>query len=267
MSTVSQQTIERIRKKLPARAKLPASFTRLVGAQLPVDVKWTNLTQYELKSSASKESVPFLQLGDGGLVCFWFHEDTVPIIHIGAHGELEIVASDFDEFLRAINSRRTGLPDLDEADEPIHVAGIKKAPVRKKHAKLQAQLAKWFEAHSALQKPLKTDTSDTLRRRVFSIATAMIKDGRSKVYPAKHRYWSMTFRAERIGSRFKLSYLDYGEWYPVPASYGLESVMNKVLALVKHPKRNQFEIEATVDGLVSVDRDKELVLVPDNLKG
>jgi hypothetical protein len=264
MPKTSELRIEQIRKKLPAGAKLPSSFGRLMEDKLPVDIRWTSLAQYELKSSASKEAVPFLALGDGGIICFWFHGDPAPIVHIGAHGEVEVVAANFDAFLRDINSRRTGISDLDEADEPIRIPGVRKAATRKKHKKLQVQLQEWFESHSALQKPLKASTSDALRRRFVRIAKAMLKKGLSKVYSAKDDDWSMTFRAQRTGSRLKLTYLDYGEWYDVPASYGLEATINEVLALVKHPKRKQFEIEVTVDGLVSVDRDKELVLVPDN---
>jgi len=43
-------------------------------------------------------AVPFLRRSDGGLVAFWYRGEPPCIVYIGAHGELEVLAPDFDEF-------------------------------------------------------------------------------------------------------------------------------------------------------------------------
>ena len=72
----------------------------------------------------------------------------------------------------------------------------------------------------------------------------------------------MHFRIERKGVNLSVTYLDYGKWYPVPEKYQIENEVKSLLQHVKHKKRRQYELEVSSSGIVSIDRDRELVLVP-----
>jgi hypothetical protein len=127
---------------------------------------------------------------------------------------------------------------------------------------LQEKFDKWFKQHTSLLEPLSTPGTESLRQRVHKIAEDMIRDGRSKVYTFSSPWWSMDFRVERDGDELSISYLDFGEWYPLPAKYKLAEEVAAMLKLVKNKKRRRYELSTCTAGIVSIDRDRELVLVP-----
>ena len=71
----------------------------------------------------------------------------------------------------------------------------------------------------------------------------------------------MDFRIERDGEDLSITYLDFGEWYPVPAKYKLAEEVAALLELVKNKKRRRYELSICSAGIVSIARDRELVLV------
>jgi hypothetical protein len=106
----------KIRQRIPEGYKLPERFDEFLQAEPPFDVEWNSLKPYDLQRSAEKEVVPFLHLPDGGLVAFWYHATSPAIVYISGHGELRVIARDFDNFLRGLNTRSTGLPDFAETN-------------------------------------------------------------------------------------------------------------------------------------------------------
>ena len=253
---------DKVRRHVPQGRKLPARFDDFLRASLPFRVEWNDLGAYGLKPSATTEALPFLRLPDGGLVALWYHAAEPAVVHIGGHGELKVIASDFDNFLKGIGARSSGLPDIDEGDERFSVPGVRGKPNTAGLPALQDRFDKWFKQHTSLLEPSAAPGAETLRRRVCAIAERMIRDGRSKVYTLSSPWWSIDFQIERDGDDLSITYLDFGVWYQVPANYKLAEVVAALLQLVKNKKRRRYELLICSAGIVSIDRDRELVLVP-----
>lgn len=253
---------DQVRRHVPKGRKLPARFDDFLRAKLPFRVEWNNLDAYGLKPSARKEAVPFLRMPDGGLAALWYHAAEPAVVHIGGHGELKVVASDFDNFLKGIGARCSGLPDIDDGEEGFSLSGVRGKPNGAQLPALQKKFDKWFKQHTSLLEPLVSSEAESLRRRVRKIAEDMIRDGRSKVYTLSSPWWSMHFQIERDGDDVSITYLDFGEWYQVPAKYKLAEEVAASLKLVKHKKRRRYELSVCCAGILSIDGDRELVLVP-----
>jgi hypothetical protein len=121
--TKSWVKADEVRRHVPPGRNLPTRFDDFLQAEPPFRVEWNDLDAYSLKPSATTEAVPFLQLPDGALVALWYHAAVPAVVLIGAHGELKVVARDFDDFLKAVAARSSGLPDFDEAEGPFRVPG------------------------------------------------------------------------------------------------------------------------------------------------
>jgi hypothetical protein len=239
----------------------PVKFASFVKLDLPYSVEWNDLDAYSLKPAAQEVFAPFLRLSDGGLIALWYRTESPAVVHIGGHGESAFLAPDFDEFLRRAATRRTGLPDLD--DEPaLRVPKVKGEPSTDDETALREEFAAALEKHSALLPPKKSPETELLRQRVIEIATEMIRDGRSKFHTLASTWWSMDFEIARRGSELTITYLDYGQWYPVPIHYGLHDVVIELLKHVENNDRDRYELSAGCWGGVSIDRDRELILVP-----
>src|SRR5262249_14781253 len=153
------------RRRVPKGRTLPVRFDDFLRARLPFRVEWNDLDAYGLKPSATKEAVPFLRLPDGGLVALWYHAAEPTVVHIGAHGELKVVASDFDDFLEAVGARCSGLPDIDEGKESFSVPEVRGRPNRAGLPALQEKFEKWFKQHTSLLDPLSSPKAESLRQR------------------------------------------------------------------------------------------------------
>jgi hypothetical protein len=251
-----------IRRQIPQGRELPARFDDFLNARPPFAIEWNDLDAYSLKPTARKEAVPFLRFPDGGLVAFWYHSASPAIVHIGAHGELKVIAHDFDDFLKGIGARCSGLPDFDEAERAFCLPGVEGKPTREGLPALQEKFEAWFKKHTSLQEPLAGPAVEALRQRVHRIAEEMIGDGRSKVYTLSSPWWSMKFQIERNDTDLSVSYLDYGKWYPVAAKYNLVQEIVELLKMVQNKTRHHYELSVCSAGIVSINRDRELVLVP-----
>lgn len=252
---------DQVRRHIPKGRKLPARFDDYLQANLPFRVEWNNLDAYGLKRSATKEALPFLHMPDGTLVALWYHAAEPAVVLIGAHGDSKVVASDFNNFLKGIGSRSSGVQDIDEGEKRLTVPGVRGKPNPARLPALQKKFDAWFKQHTSLLEPLVVPIAEALRRRVHKIAEGMIRDGHSKVYTLSSPWWSMNFRVERDGDDLSITYLDFGEWYPVPTKYKLAVEVAELLKLVKHKKRRRYELSTCAAGIVSIDRDRELVLV------
>ncbi|HJT35142.1 MAG TPA: hypothetical protein VJ783_24160 [Pirellulales bacterium] len=253
---------DEIRRRVPNGRMLPARFGDLLRAELQFRVEWNALDDYGLKPSAMNDAVPFLRLPDGGVVALWYHSVEPAIVHIGAYGELQVIASNFENFLSGIEMRCCGLPDIDEGEASYSVPGVCGRPDLAGLPALQEKFDKWFKQHTSLLEPFVSRETELLRKRLLRIAEDMIRDGCSKVYTLSSPWWSMDFRIERDDEELSITYLDFGEWYRVPTKYKIGGVIEALLSLAKNKKLRQYEVSICSAGIVSIDRDRELVLVP-----
>jgi hypothetical protein len=253
---------ESIRRHLPKGRSLPAGFDDFVRVVPAAAVQWNDLDAYSLKPSARREAVPFFRLPDGGLVALWYHGSSPAVVHIGGHGELQVLATDFDNFLKGLAARCSGLPDFDEGEESVRIPGIRGKPDVSGLPEFQRQFDEWFQQHTSLLTPDSTPEAEALRQRVFAIAERMLGDGLCRVYTQSSSWWSMRYRIEREQEELRITYLDYGEWYEVPAKYHLGEEVQSLLRLAKSKRLTRYELEVCSPGIVSVDNDRQLVLVP-----
>jgi len=260
--TVSKQ-LTRIERKIPKGKKLPAGFTALGSANLPIRLAWSGLKSHGLLESAEQEMVPFIHVADGSLVALWFSVTPPAVALIDAHGESpRVIAKDFPNFLRAISASRTGVPDIDNDCAEITIRRFTGKPVRAGVAGLQRSLAKWVSEHTSNLNPNASPDAEVLRKRIHKVARHMIRDGLSAVYKLRHDYWDMDYRIQRKRNALLIEYLDYGKWYAVPIKYDLVPLVASLLSMAKNQKQRKYEMTVTKDGIVSVDDDKQLVLVP-----
>jgi hypothetical protein len=255
---------DEVRAHLPKGCELPSRFDEFVRAEPECRVEWNDLDSYPLKPSATKEAVPFLRLSDGALVALWYHRPSPAVVLIGGHGELKVVAASFDDFLKALAVQRSGVPDFDSEERlPFVVPGTKGKPNTAGLAELQELFQQWFKKHTSLLPPLRTPETELLRQRIYAIAEVMSRDGRPKPFTyGATTLWSHHYRVERKESGLAISYLDYGKWYPVPEEYKLTDKVSSLLELVQDKNRDQYEFVVHCKGLVSVDRDRQLLLLP-----
>ena len=70
----------------------------------------------------------------------------------------------------------------------------------------------------------------------------------------------MDFEIERTENGHSTTYRGFGKLYPVPGAYKFEAEIGALLKLVKHKKRDKYELNVNIVGSVSIDRSRELVL-------
>lgn len=255
---------EQVWQRVPKGRALPTRFDAFVAADPPFTIEWNDLDAYSLKSSATTEAVSFLRLPDGASVALWYLEAKPAVVLIGGHGELRVVARSFDDFLCAVALQKSGIPDFDsEESAPFVVPGTEGEPNTDGLEALQERFRQWFKDHTSLLPPLETPEAEALRRRVHAIAAAMTNDDRPKAFSAGGQtFWMIHYRAERTPGALSVSYLDRGVWYPVPTEYGLTTEVTALLELVKDKDRDRYEFTVMSQGLVSVDRARQLLLLP-----
>lgn len=265
--------VDSIIKNLPASFSLPINFDAFVSSITTnnpnlhafFDILWTNPEDFELVKDAKLELIPFVRFGDGGIAAFWINTaSNVPIIHINTEGGFHVAASSFDEFVKRIELQLTGIPDIDDPECKILFNFTKKDDIDLSElSSLDAQLKEWFKKNTALQQPILTSQTEEIRKKLHSIAYDMIKDGLNKVYTLESTYWSMSYK---IYDNKEVCYLDYGNWYPVPSNYSVLEEALKLLPYTKSKKLETFELLIVNNGIVSINRDRELVLIPPGLR-
>jgi hypothetical protein len=260
----SESRIRRLKAKFPKDFAFSAEFESFLATDMPIQIGWTSLDRYSLKKSAERELLPFITLGDGSLVAVWLSVDPPPVVCVDSHGaSCRIIASGILEFLQLARARKTGLHDIDDAS--LFGSDQKRISIREPSGRslrnLQAKLDCWSAENSSLQTPTISPNSENLRRKIMKVARSMLRDGRSKVYKVNDEWWELDFRIE-CGSGIEIEYLDYGQWYRVPEEYGMAALVGELRLLVKRGKKKAFEMNVCKDGIVSIDKDRELVLQP-----
>lgn len=119
-----------LHERLPNGFALPAGFDAFVktaAATNPAregffDIMWSSPGELGFRRECLVELVPFLRLGDGGVVAFWLGKNasaSAAIVHLDSEGQNQVVAANFDDFLARLALRKTGVPDMDQAEAAI----------------------------------------------------------------------------------------------------------------------------------------------------
>lgn len=253
-----------VRKSLPKGCKLPKKFEAFIAAEPKLPIDWESLEPLGLKPAAMQEVLPFMRTLTGGLVSFWYHAAEPAVVYFGDEGELDVLALNFDEFLKGAVLGKSGVHDLDSSEPRLQMPAVTGEPLQAGLDALQIKFAAWWKQNKALLDG-QTDLED-LRERVHAVAKKMIAEGKSKVYKLGSKYWSMQFQIERTREGIAVTYLDYGKYYPVPKEYDFVLLVEKLLAHTKNQNKAQYDLLVTDSGIVSIDRDRELVLMSAQLK-
>ena len=245
---------------LPDKVDLPSKFSQFAKLKLPGTIEWSDIEVFQLKPSAKKEIVPFLNFDDGGILAFWYFEHECTIVYMGSEGELELISEDFESFLKLLCNKQTSLSIFDDSEIDFKISHQDKIINSDRLRELNKHFLAWCKEHTLLLEPETSEYSEKLRRLIMKIATDFLDDGLSKVYTKESEWWSLSFNIKRGKNRIHITYLDYGKWYNLPPKYELEKVVIELLELVKNKNKLEYELSVCSAGIVSIDRDTELVL-------
>lgn len=235
-------------------------------------------------SDAWRQLAAFGSGPEGSKLALWLYAgtdtSTAPVVHLGSEGDqLIVLADNFRDFLAlfGIGYGELGFDDLSQPPaEPETAARLREwlvaefgvrcpetgiALVQRAQAR-HPDFAQWVHAAQEATITRGKPEAETLRQRIHRIAEDMIRDGRSKVYTLSSTWWSMDFKIEGDGDDLSITYLDFGQWYPVPPNYRLAEEVAALLKFVKNNERRRYELSTSITGILSVGPNRELVLVP-----
>lgn len=252
-----------IRAKLPAGRELPAKFDAFVRAAAAkcVCIEWNDPDPFGFKRTARKQLLPFLKIGDGGLIALWYHADVPAILHIGSEGQREVIAATFDDYLKEINAKFTDDAEYRYADSRYRIPGVKGKPNRGKLAELRTKFDAWFEQYTTFRKPLVKPEAESLRRQACAIVEKILRDERSQTDSQEPSWHSMTLKIERSGDDIAITRRVHGEWRPLPRKYKFSEVARGLLKFVLNKKRKSYEVLVTRHGTLSIEHTRQLILV------
>jgi hypothetical protein len=253
-----------VRKKLPKGKSLPKKFDDFIAAQPELPIEWDDLDSLGLKPQGLQEALPFMKTYTGGRVAFWYHTADPAVVYFGDEGELDVLAVNFDEFLKGAMLGKSGVHDLDDSEPRLNVNGVTGKPSKKGLAALQKKFDAWWKQN----KGLLDGQSDLegLRKRVVALGKQMILDGKSKVYTPDKGYWRMSYKIERTPKNLVVTYLDRGKYYPVPKKYAIVPLVEELLQHVQNKSKAEYTLSVSDSEIVSIDRERELLLISAKLK-
>jgi len=266
-TTRAARKVATIQRKLRGRVRLPAEFPAFVELVThPKDprrdlmnVRWSD-PRWLLNAdkSAVDSFVPFLLFADGGVAAFWVDGTALRVVRCDSEGQYAVLAQDFRDFTARLAKPDAELLDQLELQGPLDTRAHEP---RRVPASTNKAFSRWVESHSLDAKTPQTATTDEIRKTLHAIARRMVDDGLSKVYKPSDAHWKMTFRLMKVADRWTITYLDYGDWYPMPAQYGLEAVLPDLLPAMKTRKKS-YELAIWQDGKVFADRGNQIYLEP-----
>lgn len=233
-----------------------------VNENLQVNFRSMLLEDPELKEDHLKKLIPFLGMSDGGYVAFWVLEDSLPIVYFDTEGGQGVCANSFEEFLARIPLKNTQVSDIDSPYQELNIDNIKLVNSEVNSIEeLDKQFQDWYEEGSLLLKPFESEETEEIRKEIYSITVKMLEDGLDKLHTTESNWWSFDFRVDVKFGKTHIEYVDYGEWYSVPKQYKLVNEVEKLKPFFKSKNLKEFEFVVTKAGTVSVNHDRELLLV------
>ncbi len=261
-----------VRKRLPRGRRLPTefpAFIKLVTSEKGprADVLRVGTSDPANLLNVTKEAaahvVPFITLGDGGIIGLWYRDGDPCVVHHDSEGAHRILAHTFHDFLRMLAAPSPSFRERVELDVPLDTSALVSSQKPKRVTTAHnRKLTEWLEQHSLSAKPQRSPTSQRLRRQLVAIARRMLADGLSRVNKPRDFYWSMNLRLVKRAGRWQVTYLDYGQWYPLPAKYGLLALLPDLLSLMKNPRKPRYELNIVKTGFVFADGGNQLSLEP-----
>ncbi len=245
---------------LPDKVDLPSKFNQFSKLRLPGMIGWSDIETFQLKSSAKKEIVPFLNFDDGGILAFWYFGHECIIVYMGSEGEQEVISENFESFLKLLCDKQTSLSIFDDSEIDFNISYQDIIINSERISELNKHFLVWYKEHTSLLEPETSDYSEKLRRQIMKIAIDFLDNGLCKVYTKESEWWNLSFNIKKDKDNIYITYLDYGKWYNLPPKYELEKVVIELLELVKNKNKTEYELSVCSAGIVSIDRDTELVL-------
>jgi hypothetical protein len=231
-----------------------------------MELTWTDpLPLLNADRGALDSILPFVRMGDGGVIALFWHDAEPCVVHCDSEGESAVIASSFVDFLARLARPTPDFMDRMEIETAIDTSKlIDPGPAPKRvAASLARKFSAWLESHSLSAKPDDSPVGSVLAQKLVAMAQRMLEDGLSKVYKPSSVHWSMEFHIESSGSEWAVTYRDYGKWYPLPSSYELLAIWPELLPLTKKPGARRFELSVWKDGHVYVDGGNQLTIEPD----
>jgi hypothetical protein len=260
--------------------RVPARWEAFVAAARAQPEPWFaiqhadpgSLHHLPMRAEVRDTVVPFLGLGDGGIVALWLRADDAPVVFIGSDGEREGVAPDFDSFLARLAGRCTGLPHLDELPPPdevpepppaFAVTGVAAAsaadPVEK--AALDAAFAAYFSSMELTPVTHDAAAERALYDAAMAAGTRAVHAGELPGYDEESPWWEVEVHFERgaegWSARLAAPPRALAADHPLAA-------LARFLDAVRGPDAGPTAHVAIVSGgVVTIDGGKELVGDPD----
>lgn len=267
--TRPDRKVAAIRRKLPDDLELPAEFPGFVALvthpKSPVrdvmNVTWSDPRPLlNADKSITREFVPFLTFSDGGVAALWVDDSHLRVVTCDSEGQHQVLAMDFGDFIRRMASADAELLERLELDAPLddsELALVHRRKPRKVPTSTQKAFSRWVASHALDAKTTQTNATAALSTALNGIALRMLEDGLSKVHKPDSPRWTMSFELKQAGSKWTVTYLDYGKWRRVPAKYGFATLLPGLLAAMKTRKKS-YDLAVWKDGRVFADRGNEL---------
>jgi hypothetical protein len=262
-----------IATKFPSNFKLPKSFyefeqqlsNSILSNEGFVYFENSKIENLYIDEESTKNLVPFLKIGDGGIIAFWLKEDNYfPIVYLGTEGQIEVCAESFEKFIVAIKIRKINIDDFSYDAEFIDNLKCEQTNYSDDLVKeLSVEFKAYMKNHSTQLDPFVNSETEIMRLQIYKKVIRMLQNGLSKVYNENSTWWSMDFAIKITDGKINVEYLDYGKMYKLPSKYRLENDIEKLRKYFKHFEVKKFEIKVWCKGGISINNDTELLLVPE----
>ncbi|PHQ32120.1 hypothetical protein [Rhodopirellula bahusiensis] len=257
--------IQSIERRVATGFRLPAAFQSFVEvcrhSQLDdlgwFAVKYTKASDL-LGFDAGDRVVPFLRLGDGGFVAFWFQTRTSPtIIHCDSEGQTSIAGANFADFLLRLTRRKSSVPDIDER-EGDQLPEFKRLPKRVAPiAKKQKELKAWLKQNRPEELPADEEAESIRQELCKVLASDMAASIRESEKLLGHKLTAdddFPSTVDMIAHLTKRSYkITTIGGQPFPRPQRLRKVFDRLVDWLGHSLKS-CEISVWSDGRVFVDK-------------
>lgn len=238
-----------IERRLPVGFALPHAFGELADwcSKHPRgSLGWFRLEGTSpdglVRAKVGAALVPFMVLPDGGFVAFWFEGGKpAPIVWLDSEGQSGVAGASFDDFLRRLVERKTGVEDLDDQDGAETPAAWRRARTTQALGPLRTAFPRWLRNKEP--KPEK-------------VSRARGEEFRAALVDACKRYWKgrpehlrwVDFVVTLDDRRYDARWYD-GGLKPLPDAERLRPCFTALRDLLGKPLK-KMEVKVLGDGTV-----------------
>ncbi len=170
-----------IQRRLPPGIDLPRAFGEFAawcGKNRRGKLGWFRLEGARpddlVHAKVGSALVPFMVLPDGGFVAFWFEGGKQPpIVWLDSEGGSGVAGASFDDFLRRLVTRKTGVEDLDDQEqsdqETVETpAAWRRARANKDLAPIRTAFRRWLREKEPKPEKVSRARSEEVRAALFT---------------------------------------------------------------------------------------------------